>query len=250
MDSKAPNTNVDSADSAAAVPDDAAPTGENRSVQSAESAERRAAWERGRARRAAGATGHNPEIGRANPELAHRAFAALAENVRDYAIFLMDVNGIIRFWGEGAYLVKRWTKEQAEGAHLRILYLDGGSEDGTAEAHLREAAERGEYVGEGHRVRADSTTFWARVTLTALRDERGTLLGFTKVTIDLSAQHAADQARALERTGMQLTVTREQRTGLLAEMEVLKEEIAALRRELEHRDGSDDAIPIEGRLRP
>lgn len=123
-----------------------------------------------------------------------RVFAALADNVRDYAVFLMDANGIIRYWGEGARLMKWWTKAQVEGAHLRILYPDGGSEDGTAEAHLQTAANIGEYVGEGHRVRSDGSTFWGGIVLTALRDDDGSLIGFTKVTRDLTAQHAAEAA--------------------------------------------------------
>src|SRR3712207_6029295 len=71
---------------------------------------------------------------------------------------------------------------------------DGGSEDGTAEAHLEEAAVRGESTGEGHRVRSDCSQFWAGVTLTALRDEAGALLGFAKVTRDLTAARAAEAA--------------------------------------------------------
>ncbi len=117
---------------------------------------------------------------------------ALAENVRDYAIFLMDPNGIITFWGEGARLIKWWTRDQAEGGHLRMLYPAGGSDDGTAEAHLRAAAERGEYTGEGQRIRSDGSTFWAGITITALSDDAGTLLGFAKVTRDLTARRAAD----------------------------------------------------------
>jgi PAS domain S-box-containing protein len=123
------------------------------------------------------------------------AFAALADNVRDYAIFLMDPVGTIIFWGEGARLIKWWTREQAEGAHLRLLYPEGGSEDGTAEDHLQRAAESGEYTGEGHRVRNDMSTFWAGVTLTALRDADGTLHGFAKVTRNLTARRATDAAR-------------------------------------------------------
>ena len=197
-----------------------------------EAQERDAAWRRGRARRRVGAEGHDHELGRANPELMHRAFAALAENVRDYAIFLMDADGVIRFWGEGARLLKRWSKEEAEGAHLRFLYLDGGSEDGTAEEHLREAAEYGEYVGEGSRVRGDGSTFWARVTLTALKDESGTLLGFSKVTIDTSTQRNVDTARSVAR----ITRARAERADMNAEIAVLKEEVAVLRVELEQRD--------------
>src|SRR3954470_22889574 len=125
---------------------------------------------------------------------AEMLFTLLAENVRDYAVFLTDVNGIIRCWGEGARLMKWWTRQQAEGSHLRFLYKDGGSEDGTAEAHLQTAADTGEYTGEGHRVRSDGSTFWAGVTLTALRNTDGTLVGFAKVTRDFSARRAAEAA--------------------------------------------------------
>jgi PAS domain S-box-containing protein len=119
-------------------------------------------------------------------------YSLVAENVRDYAIFLMDTDGVIRCWGEGARLMKWWTREQAEGAHLRMLYMDGGSEDGTAEEHLEHAAETGEYNGEGHRVRSDGTLFWAYVTLTALRNPDGKLVGFTKVTRDFSARRSVE----------------------------------------------------------
>jgi PAS domain S-box-containing protein len=130
---------------------------------------------------------------------ANLLYTLVAENVRDYAIFLMDSMGIIRCWGESARLMKWWTKEQAEGAHLRLLYPDGGSEDGTAVSHLRTAAATGEYNGEGHRVRADGSTFWAYVTLTALRNTDGTLVGFTKVTRDFSARRAVEAALMKER---------------------------------------------------
>jgi PAS domain S-box-containing protein len=126
-------------------------------------------------------------------------YTLVAENVRDYAIFLMDVDGIIRCWGESARLMKWWTKQQAEGSHLRLLYPDNGGEDGTAEAHLASAAETGEYNGEGHRVRSDGSTFWAYVTLTALRDQDDRLVGFTKVTRDFSARRAVESALQRER---------------------------------------------------
>jgi PAS domain S-box-containing protein len=201
-----------------------------------ETQERDAARRRGRARRRAGDAGHDPEFGRADPALMHEAYRALAENVRDYAVFLLDVDGIIRFWGEGAYLMKRWSKEEAEGSHLRMLYLDGGSEDGTAEDHIIDSAEQGEYVGEGQRVRGDGTTFWARVTLTALKDENGKLIGFSKVTIDLTAQHVADARRTLRWTESEVARLRAERREHDAEIAIMKEEIAVLRRELEARD--------------
>jgi PAS domain S-box-containing protein len=166
-----------------------------------ETAERIAAWKRGEeiGRDPGAAPPRDPYRGQAPAEVADRAFAALAENVRDYAIFLIDPEGIITFWGEGARLIKWWSREEAEGAHLRMLYPDGGSEDGTAEQHLVQAAESGEYIGQGHRVRADTSTFWARVSLTALRDTEGTLLGFAKVTRDLTAKRAEEAALLIAR---------------------------------------------------
>jgi PAS domain S-box-containing protein len=126
-------------------------------------------------------------------------YTLVAENVRDYAIFLMDADGIIRCWGEGARLMKWWTRREAEGSHLRLLYPDGGAEDGTAEKHMAIAAETGEYTGEGHRVRSDGSTFWAYVTLTALRNQDGRLVGYTKVTRDFSARRAVEAALIRER---------------------------------------------------
>ena len=198
-----------------------------------EDQERAAARRRSEARERAPSTGaagddaRAPErgahTGRARADVAARAFAALAENVRDYAVFLLDPDGVITFWGEGARLVKWWTKDEAEGAHLRLLYPPGGSNDGTAEAHLVEAAERGEYSGEGHRVRSDGSTFWAGVTLTALWDDDGTLLGFAKVTRDLTARRAADAllqaaAESAERARADAVAASAAKSGFLATM--------------------------------
>jgi PAS domain S-box-containing protein len=132
-----------------------------------------------------------PDLPGLEPDL---LYTLVAENVRDYAIFLMDPNGIIECWGESARLMKWWTKPQAEGSHLRMLYPDGGSDDGTAESHLSIAAETGEYNGEGYRVRNDGSTFWAYVTLTALRSVDGKLVGFTKTTRDFSARRAVESS--------------------------------------------------------
>lgn len=120
-----------------------------------ESHEREAALARGRSIQGQPLpTSCAPELEGLQPEL---LYTPVAENVRDYAIFLTDVNGIIKCWGEGARLMKWWTEAQAEGGHLRMLYPEGGSEHGTAESHLIEAARSGEYNGEGHRVRSDGS---------------------------------------------------------------------------------------------
>ncbi|HEX8236963.1 MAG TPA: PAS domain-containing protein [Abditibacteriaceae bacterium] len=162
-----------------------------------ETGEREAAIQRGRAHQQALATGQAVSSNHEIIAATNPALAALAENVRDYAIFLMNRDGVIEYWGEGARLIKWWTREQAEGAHLRLLYPEGGAEDGTAEEHLRKAAEVGEYVGEGQRVRCDGTTFWGHITLTALKDSQGNLLGFAKLTRDMTARRASEAAVAL-----------------------------------------------------
>lgn len=210
-------------------------------VRGRESEEREAAWRRGRRARpgatgVGAAEGTSAETGSTAPLLTPLAFTALAESVRDYAIFLLDPDGRICHWGTGAHLMKRWTRQEAEGAHLRIMYVDGGSEDGTAEDHLVEAAALGECVSQGHRVRADGTVFWAQVTLTALRADDGTLLGFAKVTRDITARHVAEAARALAAKVEELEASHGERAKLLAEIEVLKEELSVLQKELQLRN--------------
>jgi PAS domain S-box-containing protein len=112
-----------------------------------------------------------------NPtELQYHLFV---ERVHDYAIFLMDPDGIVTHWGEGAARMKEFTPEQVVGRPLGMLYPPGGSEDGTAEEHIRAAKETGEYVGEGMRLARDRGLFPARVTLTALRRD-GQLIGFPR----------------------------------------------------------------------
>jgi PAS domain S-box-containing protein len=205
-------------------------------VPSREADEREAAWRRGRRAGTSSTETSDVEASSIERQLTGVAFTALADSVRDYAIFLLDADGIIRHWGRGAHLMKRWTRAEAEGAHLRLMYMDGGSEDGTAEGHLEGAAEHGEYVSQGHRVRADGTVFWAQVTLTALRADDGTLIGFAKVTRDITARHVAEAARALAEKIEELAVSRGEHANLIAEIDVLKEELSVLQQELQLRN--------------
>jgi PAS domain S-box-containing protein len=175
-------------------------SGGPRRPHASEDAERSAALERARERRLGEAEGVRQEAIREEVRAGNPALAALAENVRDYAIFLLNPDGVIVYWGEGAHLMKWWTREEAEGAHLRFLYPEGGAEDGTAEEHLRQSAESGEYVGEGQRVRRDGSTFWANVALTALRDPGGALFGFCKVTRDMTARRGLETSLAAAST--------------------------------------------------
>jgi PAS domain S-box-containing protein len=162
-----------------------------------ETEERIGAERRRRSIELGGARPTGTAIDQKDLNLINMAVAGLCEAVRDYAIFIMDPQGVIVYWGMGAHLMKWWTREEAEGAHLRLLYPEGGSEDGTAEAHLFQSAQSGEYVGEGQRVRRGGSTFWAHVVLTALRDPDGKLIGFAKVTQDLTKRRAVEASVAL-----------------------------------------------------
>jgi PAS domain S-box-containing protein len=113
-------------------------------------------------------------------------FRLLVEGVREYAIFMLDPNGIVSSWNAGAQRIKGYTAAEIIGRHFSVFYPDNARESGWPEHELQQAAENGSFVDTGWRVRKDGTTFWANVTLTALRDDTGQLLGYAKLTRDLT----------------------------------------------------------------
>jgi hypothetical protein len=117
----------------------------------------------------------------------------LIESVRDYAIFMLDPTGQVVTWNLGAERLKGWRAEEIIGKHFSSFYTAADREAGRPERELRIATAEGSYREEGIRVRKDGSTFVANVLLTAMRDENGTLLGFAKVTRDVSESHAAEE---------------------------------------------------------
>jgi hypothetical protein len=128
-------------------------------------------------------------------------FRLLVEGVSDYAIFMLDANGRIVTWNVGAERIKGYTAREIIGQHFSIFYPDDVRESGWPEHELQVASETGSFVDNGWRVRKDGTTFWANVTITALRDDTGRLLGYAKLTRDLTeakrveAMEVANQQR-------------------------------------------------------
>ncbi len=108
------------------------------------------------------------------------------EEVKDVAIFFMDPHGIIKTWNRAAEEMKGFTAKDAIGSHLRLLYTPQDAERGWPEHNLGEARKNGFYREETWRQRKDGGVFWARVALTALHDDTGELIGFSKVTVDLT----------------------------------------------------------------
>lgn len=128
----------------------------------------------------------------ANDEL--EQFRRLVHGVQDYAIFLLDPSGHITTWNDGAERAKGYSSAEAIGRHFSIFYTEPDRARDHPADELRIAAEKGRYEEEGWRVRKDGSRFWANVVITALHDDAGTLLGYAKVTRDLSERRAADEA--------------------------------------------------------
>jgi PAS domain S-box-containing protein len=120
-------------------------------------------------------------------------FALLVESVTDYAIFLLEPDGRVASWNRGARRIKGYDAPEIIGQHFSRFYTD---EDRARDhpAHELEIAEReGRYEEEGWRVRKDGSRFWAKVVITALRDAGGTLVGYGKVTRDLTARRLTEE---------------------------------------------------------
>jgi PAS domain S-box-containing protein len=121
-------------------------------------------------------------------------FRLLVEGVNDYAIFMLDPDGRVVSWNEGAQRIKGYEAEEIIGEHFSIFYTDEDVERGYPDEVLRLAAADGHYEEEGIRVRKDGSTFWANVVITALRDEAGGLRSFAKVTRDITERKQIERA--------------------------------------------------------
>jgi PAS domain S-box-containing protein len=117
----------------------------------------------------------------------------LIDAITDYAIFRLDAQGRIASWNAGASRVKGYSAEEAIGNHFSIFYPAEDRAKGRPEAILELVRQQGRYEEEGWRVRKDGSRFWAGVTITPLRDEQGKIVGFAKVTRDLTERREAEE---------------------------------------------------------
>ena len=122
-------------------------------------------------------------------------YRMLVDSVRDYAIFALDATGHVLSWNAGAERFKGYTETEILGKHFSVFYPE--EDKWKPPLELQIATGTGRFEEEGWRLRKDGTRFWANVVITALRDESGTLVGFAKVTRDLTERRAAQQ-RELE----------------------------------------------------
>src|SRR5215217_1153542 len=151
------------------------------------------------------------------PEQRDDLFRLLVESVRDYAIFLLDPEGHIRTWNEGARRIKGYSADEIIGKHFSIFYPPAEIRRGKPEYELRVAVAEGRWEEEGWRVRNDGSRFWASVVITALFAADGQHVGFAKVTRDLSERKRAEDERA-----RLLELERQARTETEATLEQLR----------------------------
>ena len=141
-------------------------------------------------------------------EETERRFRLLVESVTDYAIYMLDSNGSVVNWNAGAQRIKGYEREDIIGRHFSTFYTADERVAEIPAKALAIAAATGKYEAEGWRVRKDGSTFWAGVVINAIKSQDGELIGFAKITRDLTERRAADerarQAQKMEGIG-QLT---------------------------------------------
>lgn len=130
-----------------------------------------------------------------NTFLTQQRYLKMIEEVQDYAIILLDKDGIIQNWNKGAEKIKGYTEKEALGQSFRIFYRIEDRETFLPQRLITEAATSGRAAHEGWRMRKDGTTFWGNVVITALHDEDNNVIGFTKVTRDLTERKIAEDQK-------------------------------------------------------
>ena len=125
-------------------------------------------------------------------ESEHR-FRLLVEGVNDYAIFMLDATGKVINWNPGAQRIKGYAREEIIGQHFSRFYTEEDRGNAVPHNALETARSTGKFEAEGWRVRKDGTQFWASVVINAIRDAHGDVIGFAKVTRDLTERRAAEE---------------------------------------------------------
>jgi len=123
-------------------------------------------------------------------------FRLLVQGVSDYAIYMLSPEGVVSNWNGGAERIKGYSEQEIVGQHFSSFYTPEDRESGLPARALGTALREGRYEAEGWRMRKDGTRFWAHVIIDAIHDEEGELIGFAKVTRDLTEKKAAADALA------------------------------------------------------
>src|SRR5436190_13861949 len=120
-----------------------------------------------------------------------RNFRLLVEGVADYALYMLDPNGVVTSWNVGGRRIKGYSPREIVGQHFSRFYTEADRAGGKPQRALKIAREQGRYEEEGWRVRKDGTFFWASVIIDPIR-ENGRLIGFAKITRDITERREAE----------------------------------------------------------
>jgi PAS domain S-box-containing protein len=143
-----------------------------------------------------------------------RHFRLLVNGVTDYALYMLDPNGIITNWNAGGQNIKGYRPEEIIGQHFSRFYANADQAAGRPARALRLALENGRYEEEGWRVRKDGSFFWASVIIDPIRDEENTHIGFAKITRDITERREAQQ----EMEKLQLKLAQSQKLDALGQL--------------------------------
>src|SRR3954452_11862634 len=124
-----------------------------------------------------------------------RRFQLFIDAIRDYAIYMLDPQGIVSSWNAGAQRFKGYTANEIIGQHFSCFYTDEDRQAGVPQQALATAMAEGKYETEGWRVRQDGSRFWASVVINPIRDQDGNLFGFAKITRDITERKTAEAAQ-------------------------------------------------------
>jgi len=141
-------------------------------------------------------------------------FRLLVESIVDYAIYMLDPNGNVTSWNSGAERIKGFQTEEIVGKHFSTFYTPEDREEGMPQRVLETAAREGKYEGEGWRTRKDGSRFWASVVVDRINDNKGRLVGFAKITRDMTEKREAEMR--LQESREQLF--RSQKMGALGQL--------------------------------
>jgi rsbT co-antagonist protein RsbR len=121
------------------------------------------------------------------------SFRLMVDSIKDYAIIMLDPNGIVMTWNQGAQRIKGWSADEILGKHFSAFYPPEAVQRGFPEQELKTAVKDGRFEDDGWRVRKDGSRFWANVIVSPLYDKEGKLLGFGKVTRDLTEKQRSEK---------------------------------------------------------
>ena len=139
------------------------------------------------------------KIAEENLKQSEQQFRLLVEGVTDYALYMLDPNGIITNWNTGAQRIKGYTPQEVIGQHYSLFFAAEDVAKGEPQRGLNRAIAEGRFESQGWRIRKNGTRFWASVVVDPIRNDLGALIGFAKITRDITesmeAQRALEKAR-------------------------------------------------------